>query len=98
VHHPEVTESECKTSGGSKASAMDYKEYDGPKFWLGEAHIYSGTFYTISRHHKIPYKFGQYQLVTVLDTTYEEESDLPEKAYVAKPNAIALEFYKNTDY
>jgi len=101
VHHPEVTESECPKEGDKKAlaKAMDYKEYDGPKFWLGEAEIYSGTFYTVSRHHKIPYKFGQYQLVNVLpDVKYEDCEDLPEKAYVAKPNAIALEFYKNTDY
>jgi len=100
VHHPEVTESSCDAkSGGAKASIKDYKEYDGPKFWLGEAEIYSGTFYTVSRHHKIPYKFGQYQLVKVLDgELYTDESDLPEKCYVAKPNAIALESYKGGEY
>jgi len=95
IKHPEVTEND----GSKKVSALDYKDYEAPKCWLGKAHIYSGTFYTVSRHHKIPYKFGQFQLVNVLkDEKYEHEKDIPEKAYVAKPNAIALEFYKNEGY
>jgi len=109
IKHPEPTEkdeatckdapTESKKKAVKKAAVQDYKEYEGPKYWVGEAHIYSGTFYTISRHHKIPYKFGQFQLVNVLpDIKYLPEKDWSDKAYVAKPNAIALEFYKNEGY
>jgi len=103
---PEVTEMDVATctkdgtppKGAEKASIQDYKEYE-TKYWVGPADIYCGTYYVVSRHHKVPYKFGQYQLVNVLpDTKYDPEHEVSEKAYIAKPNAIALEFYKNEGY
>jgi len=80
----------------AKTAKAQYDYYEKPKYWVGPAEIYSGTFYTVSRHHKIPYKFGQFQLV--VGTSDAEEYDgvheLSNKAFVAKHEAIALEFFK----
>jgi len=102
LHKPEPIDmdEDCKKAMGSARSAKiasskpQYDYYEKPKYWVGTGEILSGTFYTVSRHHKIPYKFGQFQLVVGVDDDCEGVSELSEKSYVAKHEAIALEFFK----
>jgi len=83
-------------SNKTPAKLQDY--YEKPKYWVGKGEILSGTFYTVSRHRKIPYKLGQFQLTYALNPTnenaYKPERELSEKAFVAKDHGIALEFIK----
>jgi len=85
-------------SSRTPAKIQDYDYYEKPKFWVGKGEILSGTFYTLSRHHKMPYKVGQFQLTYALNPTaenaYKPEHELSEKAFVAKDHAISLEFIK----
>jgi len=71
---------------------------DGPKFLVGQGDIYAGTFSVVSRYHKTPYKVGTYQLVSSTGASYKEVSTPPEKCYVAKDGAAALDFIKSGDY
>jgi len=74
-----------------------YKESTKPKFWVGDGHVLSGTFRVLSRHKKIPYAFGQYQKVrpSAPVNKYDPVTELPGKAYVAKADATALQFFSS---
>lgn len=74
--------------------------YDGGvQYYLGQGDIYSGAFLITGRHHKVPFKTGQYQLVFASNIVDPLPLDAPpENSYVAKSNAIVLEFYKSESY
>jgi len=72
---------------------------DGVVFKTGPGDIYSGVFFVVSREHKTPYKTGQFQMIKHTPGTaaglYASSSSPPEKCFVAKDGAIALDFYKS---
>jgi len=72
---------------------------DGVKFETGPGRIYSGVFYVVSREHKTSYKTGQFQMIKhIPGGKYEVSPAPPEKCFVAKDGAIALDFYKSGSY
>lgn len=79
-------------------SRRQYREQD--RYMVGQGDIYSGTFWVTSRLHQLEYKTGQFQRVIASaddQDAYERYSYPPEKCFIAKDSAIALEFYKGPE-
>lgn len=78
-------------------SRRQYREQDSGRFMVGQGDIYSGTFWVTSRLHQLEDQTGQFQRVIASaadQDAYEPYGYPPEKCFIAKDSAIALEFYK----
>jgi len=99
VYPPTTPAPAPKTPAKVQYSKGGDDDGDGDKtnFLVGQGDIYSGTFSVVSRYHKTPYKVGTYQLVTAtgLPGSYKSYTTPPEKCYVAKDGAAALDFLKS---
>lgn len=94
-HAPAGAPAAAESTGPVQTQA--YKESTKPKFWVGDGHVLSGTFRVLSRHKKTSYAFGQYQKVRPSSPVdkYDPVTELPGKAYVAKADATALQFFSS---
>jgi len=73
------------------------EEEEGPKFMVGEGDIYVGVFHVTSFKHKTPYKTGSFEMIKHTGNgVYTSATYPPEKCYVAKDGAAALDFFKST--
>jgi len=70
---------------------------DAPNFKVGQGDIYCGVYTIMSAKHKIPYKDGHFEMIkhTAAIDTYVDALKPPEKCYVAKDGAIALDNHKS---
>jgi len=94
-----LTEATKKTT----PAKLQYSKSDGEEeinFKVGPGDIYAGVFHVVSRHHKMSYKNGEFQMVkhTGAAVDYNGAKTPPEKCFVAKDAAIALDFFKSGDY
>jgi len=74
---------------------------DEPIFHCGQGDIYAGELSVVSRHHKTAYKHGKFQRIISTgptDAYVKAKSTPPEKSFVCKDGAIALDFYKSSGY
>lgn len=87
----------ARGAGASVAQANE--PADPTSFKIGQGHIYVGTFWVASRHHKVSYKTGELQFVVASGDakSYRTEASPPSKSYVAKDLATALTFYKSEE-
>lgn len=88
--------SAAKTTPVKTESYKDKDSDDGVMFQTGPGKIYNGVFYVVSREHKTPYKTGQFQMIkSIPGGAYAPSKSPPEKCFMAKDQAIALDFYKS---
>jgi hypothetical protein len=65
--------------------------------FVGDGHIYTGTFHVVSRMHSDGHSSGRFQYAFPsgdLQAGYTSPPTLPEKVFVAKAYHISLEFFK----